>query len=335
MTNCELFRVQSRRDVRSLLAGALCVLALAVAVLHCDWTPVAMTQENVVKLDVAVVERDPQAFGSLTKEEFTVYEDGAKQEIGSLSAQESPFSLGIAIDSSGSMRAQLPLMQRVALNVIGQMNPADEAFVAQFKVEPELIQDFTNNQRALANALGAIYTSGATALFDAIVAASDHVHKNGKSRRKALLFITDGLEKNSSFKEDKVITTLIENQAQAYFICLPIDVSPESLLFPGGNKPLDARERLDRLAKASGGQTFSLKTVDEAATIAAKLIGGLRRQYEITYVSTNNKQEDKLRKVKVVVSPKDGRKLNVITRQGYYGPGHKRVVEREEAKKKK
>jgi hypothetical protein len=65
------------------------------------------------------------------------------------------------------------------------------------------------------------------------------------------------------------------------------------------------------------------------------LIGSLRRQYEITYVSTNNKQDDKLRKVKVVVSPKDGRKSNVITRQGYYSPGHKRADEQEAAKNKK
>jgi len=94
------------------------------------------------------------------------------------------------------------------------------------------------------------------------------------------------------------------------------------------------KERLDRLAKASGGQTFSLSTVDETASIAAKMVGSLRRQYEITYVSTNNKQDDKLRKVKVVVSPKDGRKLNVITRQGYYSPGHKRAAEQEAAKNK-
>ena len=66
------------------------------------------------------------------------------QEISSPSAQESPFSLGIAIDSSGSMRAQIQLITNVALNVIGQIGPADEAFVAQFKAEPELIQGFTN-----------------------------------------------------------------------------------------------------------------------------------------------------------------------------------------------
>lgn len=189
-----------------------------------------------------------------------------------------------------------------------------------FRAESELFQEFTSNQRALAHAVGEIYTSGGTGLFDAVVATADYVYEKGKSRRKALLFITDGLERNSFVKEDKVITRLIENQTQAYFVCLP-DQSDRSLL--GRNRPPKGREITDRLAKATGGQSFFLTSTDESASTAAKLIGSLRRQYEITYVSTNNKQDDKLRKVKVDVSPKDGRQLNVITRQGYYGPGHK------------
>jgi VWFA-related protein len=228
------------------------------------------------------------------------------------------------------MRPQLPLIQKAALDAISRLSDADEACLVSFKAEPELIQDFTSNQRALAHAVGAIHTSGATGLFDAVVATADHVYKKGKSRRKALLFITDGLEKNSYVKEDKVIATLIENQAQAYFVCLP-DQSDRSFL--SGNRPQKGRELTDRLAKVTGGQSFFLASADESASTAARLIGSLRRQYEITYVSTNNKQDDKLRKVKVVVSPKDGRKLNVITRQGYYGPDRKRAVDQEAGKK--
>src|SRR5262249_33073820 len=130
----------------------------------------------------------------------------------------------------------------------------------------------------------------------------------------------------------KVITALIENQAQAYFVCPP---TRDSNPYPGGMASSKPRAPLDRLAKVTGAQAFYLKTADESASIAAKIIGSLRRQYEITYVSTNNKQDDKLRKVSVVVRPKDGHKLNVITRQGYYGPGHKSAAGQDEAKKKK
>src|SRR5262245_48573995 len=321
MTNRELCGIRVRCQSRSLFAGVLFFLGGGVVFLQADWAPRALSQGNVVTLDVTVIERDAQAFGSLTKEEFAIYEDGVKQEIQSLTAQESPFSLGIAIDASSSMSATLQLIQGVGLNVINQMRGADEAFIVVFRLEPELFLDFTSNQRDLANAIGEIYARGATSLFDAIVAAADHIYEKGKIRRKALLFITDGLEKNSSVKEKDVITTLIENQAQAYFVCLPDqDSGPVSAKM----KPSKAMERMDRIAKASGGQSFSLVSPDESAPTAAQLVGSLRRQYVLTTVSTNNKQDDNLSKVKVVGSPKDGRQFNVITRQGYYGPGHKR-----------
>jgi VWFA-related protein len=325
MINSELNGIRIRRKGRSLFAGALFFLVVAVLVLQPGLSPPAMTQEQTVTFDVAVIERDANAFGSLTKEEFTVYEDGVKQQIITLNAQESPFSLGIAIDASGSMRPLLPLIQKTAQDVISRLSGADEACIVSFKAEPKLIQDFTSNQRALAHAVGEIYTSGATGLFNAVVATADHVYKKGKSRRKAALFITDGLDKNSSVKEDKVVTTLIENQAQAYFVCLPVHFKNSSMVMETSLKP---SAQLDRLARATGGQTFYIGEPEESASTAAKLIGSLRRQYEITYASTNNKQDGKLRKVRVVASPKDGRKLNVITRQGYYGPGHIRAADR-------
>jgi Ca-activated chloride channel homolog len=322
MTISELFRIRIRRKGRSLFAGALFFVGIAVLVLQPGWAPPAMTQEQTVTLDVAVMELDPDAYGSLTKDEFAVYEDGVKQQVISLTAQDAPFSLGIAIDTSGSMRAQLPLIQKTALDVISQMTSADEAFVAAFTAKSEVIQDFTSSQPNLESAIDKIYTGGATALLDAIVSTSGYAYERGKNRRKALLFITDGLEKGSFANEDQAVSALIESKEQAYFVCVPVEVSRP---FLGIKKSLKPREQVDRIARATGGQTFYLRDVEESGSTAAKLIGSLRHQYEITYAPTNNKQNDKLRKVRVVVSPKDGRKLNVITRQGYYGPGRKRA----------
>jgi VWFA-related protein len=153
MTNSELFRIRIRSKGRLLFAGALFSLVVGILVLQPGWAPPAMTQEQTVTLDVAVIDRDADAYGSLTKEEFAVYEDGVKQQVISLTAQDAPFSLGIAIDASGSMRAQLPLIQKTALDVIRQMGSADEAFVAAFTAKSEVIQDFTSNQPNLANAI--------------------------------------------------------------------------------------------------------------------------------------------------------------------------------------
>jgi VWFA-related protein len=331
MTNSDLTGIRIRRKGRSFFAGALLFFGIGVLVLQPGWAPTAMTQEQTVTLDVAIIEKSPDAFGSLTKEEFAVYEDGVKQQVISLAAQDSPFSLGIAVDASGSMRGQLPLIQKAAQAVISKMGSDDEAFVVAFTSGSEVMQDFTSNQRDLANAVDKIYANGGTSLLDAVVAASNYVHKNGKNRRKAIMFITDGVDKGSSIDEDKATTALIENQAQAYFVCVPVEISRP---FLGIKTALKPRPQLDRLAKATGGQTFYLRSAEESSPTAERFIGSLRNQYEVTYASTNNKEKDKLRKVRVVVSPKDGRQLDVVTRQGYYGPGHKRVSEKLIDKKK-
>jgi VWFA-related protein len=331
MTNSDLTGIRIRHKGRSFFAGALLFFGIGALVLQPGWAPTAMTQEQTVTLDVAIIEKSPDAFGSLTKEEFAVYEDGVKQQVISLAAQDSPFSLGIAVDASGSMRGQLPLIQKAAQAVISKMGSDDEAFVVAFTSGSEVMQDFTSNQRDLANAVDKIYANGGTSLLDAVVAASNYVHKNGKNRRKAIMFITDGVDKGSSIDEDKATTALIENQAQAYFVCVPVEISRP---FLGIKTALKPRPQLDRLAKATGGQTFYLRSAEESSPTAERFIGSLRNQYEVTYASTNNKEKDKLRKVRVVVSPKDGRQLDVVTRQGYYGPGHKRVSEKLIDKKK-
>src|SRR5215470_2524825 len=162
MLNSGLIGIHTSRGGRLLFAVALFLLVVGVLVLQPGWARQAITQQQTVTLDVAVIDRDADAYGSLTKEEFTVYEDGVKQQVISLTAQDAPFSLGIAIDASGSMRDQLPLIQKTAQDVISQMSSADEAFVAAFTANSEVIQDFTSNQPNLANAIGKVYTSGST-----------------------------------------------------------------------------------------------------------------------------------------------------------------------------
>jgi Ca-activated chloride channel homolog len=325
MTDSKLAGIRMLRKGRSSFARALFFFGVVTLIVAPGLAPAAKTQEQAVTLDITVIEPDPEAYGSLTKEEFTVYEDGVKQEIISLRAQDAPFSLGIAIDASGSMREQLPLMQNAAVDVISHMGAADESFVAAFTARSQVLQDFTDEQRDLATAVRKIYANGPTSLLDAIESTAGYAYEKGKHRRKALLFITDGLEKGSFVNEEQAVSALIESQEQAYFLCLPIQVSRP---FSGTKTVLKPIEQVERIARATGGRSFYLRDAESASETAAKIVGSLRHQYEVTYAPTNNKQSGKFRKVKVVVSPKDGRKLDVITRQGYYGPGHKRKSEK-------
>lgn len=284
-------------------------------------TSVIKFDTELVVLDVTVVDPLNNPVYTLAKEDFSVFEDKVKQEIESISREEVPLSFGIVIDTSGSMRSKLQTVTDAAATLIKQMKTGDEAFVAQFKIEPELVQDFTADQRELEEALGELYTSGGTSLLDAIIATADYAHEKGKQRRKALIVISDGLEKNSSVKEKEVMEAMKEDEVQVYLVGFINEDEPAGLFSKSPAKR--AKELLTRLAEDSGGRAFFPKEVTEIPAIAAQIAKDLRTQYVLSYYPSNQERDGRFRSVRVMVNPKDNRKLIARTRQGYYSRSEK------------
>jgi VWFA-related protein len=129
---------------------------------------------ELVLLDLRVFDKHLLPIRGLTKDDFTVLEDQVKQSIESVSTEEVPLSLGIAVDTSGSMRTRLQAIIEAAQNLIKEIRPVDEAFLVQFKTEVKLVQDFTSDHKKLDDALGEFYCSGGTALLDALIETSSH-----------------------------------------------------------------------------------------------------------------------------------------------------------------
>lgn len=276
-------------------------------------------ETELVLLDVTVIDQNNNPVFTLGKGDFTVYEDKVKQEIDEVSREEVPLSLGIVIDTSGSMRSKLQTVTNAALSLIKQMRSDDEAFVAQFKVEPELVIDFTHDQHELEEALGELYTSGGTALLDAIIATSDYAREKGKQRRKALVIISDGLERNSAVKEKEMLQAIKENEVQIYLVGFISEDEPAGLF--GRSPAKRAKELLTRLAEDSGGRAFFPKEVSEMPAIAAQISKDLRMQYVLSYYPSNHMRDGKFRTISVVVDSKENRKLIARTRKGYYARG--------------
>jgi Ca-activated chloride channel homolog len=244
-----------------------------------------------------------------------VYEDKVSQNIESVSSEEAPVSMGLVIDTSGSMRAKIYTVAESALGLIRQMRPDDEAFLVQFKTEAELVREFTSDRRSLEDALRELYISGGTALLDAIIATADHAHEKGRRRRKALVVITDGVEKNSSAKEKEVVEAMKEDEVQVYLIGF-VDKEESFSLF--GSPAKKAKDLLTRLAEDSGGRAFFPTDVMETPAIATQIAKDLRAQYVISYYPNNDRHDGSFRAVRVALSHRDDRKLIVRTRQGYY-----------------
>jgi Ca-activated chloride channel homolog len=270
---------------------------------------------ELVQLDVKVTDQNGRAVSGLTKNDFVVYEDKVNQTIESVSAEEAPVSMGLVIDTSSSMRPKLSTVADAARDLIGQMRRDDEAFLVQFNTETDLIQEFTSNRRELENALGELYASGGTALLDAIIATADHARESGQRRKKALVVITDGLDKNSSMKEKEVIEAMKEDEVQVYLVGF-VD-EEESGGFFSKSPAKKARQLLTRLAEDSGGRAFFPTDVSEMPAIAAQIAKELRAQYVISYYPSNSRRDGSFRSVRVAVN---NRKLIAQTRQGYYAP---------------
>jgi Ca-activated chloride channel family protein len=277
---------------------------------------------DLVLLDVSVVDITNNPVFDLKKEDFAVYEDKIQQTIEAVSREEVPLSFGMVIDTSGSMRSKLQIVSDSALDLVKQMRQDDEAFLAQFKAEPELVQDFTTDRRELEDAIGELFTSGGTSLLDAIIATADYAQEKGKRRRKALIVITDGLEKNSSVKEKEVMDALKEDEVQVYLVGF-IDEEDSEKSYFGKSPAKKAKDLLTRLADDSGGRAFFPKDVSEMPAIAAQIAKELRTQYVVSYYPTNDKRDGTFRSLKVNVSPKGNRKLIARTRQGYYARNEK------------
>jgi len=271
---------------------------------------------EMVQLDVKVMDQNGLPVYGLTKGDFAVYEDKVSQRIESVSREEAPVSMGLVIDTSNSMRAKLYTVSEAAIRLIKEMRPDDEAFIAQFKTEAELLHEFTSNRRELEESLKSLYTSGGTALLDAIIATADHAQEKGKQRRKALVVITDGLEKNSSAKEKKVIEVMKEDEVQVYLVGFVDDDEGGGLFSRSPVKK--AKELLTRLAEDSGGHAFFPQDLNETPAIAAQIAKDLRAQYVISYYPHNDKRDGAFHAVRVVVDHGDNRKLIARTRQGYY-----------------
>jgi Ca-activated chloride channel homolog len=270
---------------------------------------------GMVQLDVTVIDQTNTPVFDLDKENFTVLEDKIPQVIESVNREETPISFGLVLDASGSMRSKLSSVTASVRDLLSEMKPDDEGFVAQFQYRTELVQAFTTDKKKLDAALETLVPDGGTAMLDAVINTSEYVTKTGKLRRKALIVISDGVERNSLSRENEVMSAIKESEAQVYFIGFIPDEESSSALSVDSN--LKARALLTRLAEESGGRAFFPQDVKEMDAISAQISKDLRSQYTINYYPTNERKDGSYRSVRVSVKSKDNRKLIARTRLGY------------------
>ena len=277
---------------------------------------------NLVVLHATVLDKKDRMVDNLHENNFRVYEDGVQQKLSVFSHADIPVTMGIVIDDSGSMRVKRQSVNAAALTFVKTSNPQDQVFVVNFNDVYYLDTpgEFASNIEDLKNALDKIDSRGGTALYDAVYASLDHL-KLGNRDKKALLVITDGEDNASRYSFDELLRYAQKSNAVIYTIGLLGSEEPGGLfkIHRGGAKR--AAKVLEELSKATGGQAYFPRSLDDVEGTCRQIARDIRNQYTLAYYPTNAKKDGTFRTVKVEAFMPNGRtKLTVRTRPGYYAP---------------
>jgi VWFA-related protein len=269
------------------------------------------TEVQEVTLHATVVDDRQRLVTTLDRNSFQVFEDGRAQRITSFRREDIPVALGIVIDNSGSMRDKRPSVNAAALNLVRASNPQDQVCIVNFNNEYYLDQDYTGNVGLLRDALERIEARGGTALYDALVATSEHLMKSAKLQKKIILVVTDG--------EDTASRDSLEQAVRA----IAVDGGPTvyTIGLLGREREKKARRALRVVAEQTGGVAFFPADVNEVEAISQQIAHDIRNQYTIGYKPSTPKTEGGYRQVKVDAMASGYKKLMVRTRSGYYATG--------------
>ena len=157
------------------------------------------TGVELINVNATVTDQSGRFVSGLTKEEFRVYEDEQPQTVTHFNAERVPVSLGIVLDTSGSMDGEKMFAAKQALERFLYLlsDPEDEVFLYRFDNSPQLVEGWTRDKRRVGEALRRIKPDGGTALYDAV---SDAVHlaQQGRNKKKAVVIISDGNDTSST-----------------------------------------------------------------------------------------------------------------------------------------
>jgi Ca-activated chloride channel homolog len=261
-----------------------------------------------VTLHATVVDDRNRFVTSLDRNDFTVYEDGQPQKITSFRREDIPVAMGIVIDNSGSMRDKRSAVNAAAINFVKSSNPQDKVFIVNFNEDFFLDQDYTASIPKLKDALERIEARGGTALYDAVVASSDHLKKSGTLEKKVLLVVTDGEDNASRESLEQAIRRLQEENGPTVY----------TIGLLGEEHSKRARRALREMAEETGGVAFFPQGLGEVDAITQQIAHDIRNQYTIGYKPSKPQSQGGFRTVKVDANAKGYKKLQVRTRSGYY-----------------
>lgn len=262
---------------------------------------------ETVQVTVTVTDANGRLITGLSRDDFEIFEDGAVQPVTQFTDERVPVSLGVLLDASDSMRGQPMADARAAVDrfVATLLEPGDEAFVAAFNHLPRIVALWTRPPTSLRGQLDAISPSGATAIYDALVASAPFFDRRTHTRA-ALVVISDGADTASDRTLQQARAVLRRTDPLVYAIAID-----------SGDAVASTRVNPDALREItgpSGGYTEVVRVAADVGPATERIANELNKQYTLGY--TPSRQPDGgWREIRVRV--KDGSYFT-RARRGYY-----------------
>jgi len=281
-------------------------------------------------LTVTVTDQQGRYVTGLQPEDFTVYENEEQQRITYFNTGEKePFSMGILVDTSDSMRRKIDRARFALHRLIDSFRPQDEIFIEEFNERPRLLQDFTDSRLLLTRAVGSLRPSGGTALYDAILDGLNRV-LYGFHAKKTLLVISDGADTRSYNSLEQAINLARRAGVLVYAIGISdltgggsFQAGPFGIGGVFSSRAEDERGNrvLRETTEQTGGKLFTMKEQDILANesvldLAVKTISSeLRSQYTLGYIP--KKDGSNYRDLRVEARGANREQLTVRNPKGY------------------
>ena len=267
---------------------------------------------ELVVLPVVVTDTHGRYISDLGRERFTVFDNGRRIPIEIFTNEDTPLTIGLIIDSSGSMRLKMAEVVSASLAFARLSNPQDELFAIRFNDDVQkVIRDrqflLAQDQAALNIALGSMRPDGRTALYDALMAGIEQLAL-GSRARKVLVVISDGGDNASDAVLETVLARARESNAAIYTIGVydadDVDKNPGVL---------------KSLAHATGGERFLPRSPGDLLQACERIAREIRSGYTIGYVPPD--RDGSYHRVRVEVQPSATQKIKIRTRPGYFAAG--------------
>jgi len=273
---------------------------------------VIRTSADLVLVPVTITDGFDRPVMGLDQDNFQLYEDKKRQQIKHFSSEDTPVSIGLIVDMSGSMKDKLERTREAIQQFCEASNPQDEFFMITFSDAPRLATDFTNHSGELENDLLTSASKGRTSLLDAIYMGLRKMI-DARYPRRALLILSDGGDNHSRYSERDVRSAVKEADVLLYAVGTYDQYvnTQEELLGP---------ELLRSITEGTGGKAYAVTDVRILPAVTKAIGEQLRHQYVLAYQPQTKPHNGKWYKINVKLRlPKSLHAfLRVNARNGYY-----------------